>query len=169
MHCCAPRIHPRMHSNALHSNIYIARLHPRCWTSTCREPRLTKREHTSNVYRHMAHEGACVCVCVRVCAECRGTHQRLANVAACATVAVSELGWDVHFPLIALHHELHGFGPSFDDLVGCERGRGATRVPTCTACHRRRWAQTTHSQGVFRLGWRCWPAVNLSLRMKVHL
>mmetsp|Transcript_127233 Transcript_127233/g.407190 ORF Transcript_127233/g.407190 Transcript_127233/m.407190 type:complete len:242 (+) Transcript_127233:174-899(+) len=40
-----------------------------------------------------------------------------------AAVAVAEVARDVHLPLVALHHQLHGLGPARDHLVRSE-GRG---------------------------------------------
>lgn len=45
-----------------------------------------------------------------------------------ARVTVAELGWDVHLPFVAFHHQLHRFSPAFDHLVWCKRCWGSTIV-----------------------------------------
>ena len=45
-----------------------------------------------------------------------------------APITISQIGRDVHFPLIALHHHLHGLSPSFDDLVGGKGCGGSARI-----------------------------------------
>eukprot|EP00315_Gephyrocapsa_oceanica_P010793 CAMPEP_0185300476 /NCGR_PEP_ID=MMETSP1363-20130426/12051_1 /TAXON_ID=38817 /ORGANISM="Gephyrocapsa oceanica, Strain RCC1303" /LENGTH=102 /DNA_ID=CAMNT_0027897439 /DNA_START=136 /DNA_END=445 /DNA_ORIENTATION=- len=50
------------------------------------------------------------------------------NFGRAATVAVGEVGWDVHLPLVTLDHELHCLSPPLDDLVRRKGGRAATVV-----------------------------------------
>merc|ERR1719410_3196257 len=52
-----------------------------------------------------------------------------------ATVAVGQFRRKVDLPLVALHHELHGFRPALDHLIWCEGGWGTpviTRVKLCS-------------------------------------
>mmetsp|Transcript_16119 Transcript_16119/g.42593 ORF Transcript_16119/g.42593 Transcript_16119/m.42593 type:complete len:202 (+) Transcript_16119:108-713(+) len=56
--------------------------------------------------------------------KCRTT----GDLATGTAVAVGEIGGDVHLPLVALHHELHGLGPALDDLVGSKGRRIAALV-----------------------------------------
>mmetsp|Transcript_16188 Transcript_16188/g.47855 ORF Transcript_16188/g.47855 Transcript_16188/m.47855 type:complete len:235 (+) Transcript_16188:1738-2442(+) len=43
-------------------------------------------------------------------------------------VAIAELRWDVHLPLVSFDHQLHCFGPALDHLVWRKGGGGAPLV-----------------------------------------